>query len=171
MKKLKKWLEECIYNDSNQANIKEKAVIYCTERKNRKNKKNIDVLVNYCSDKNLGIIKIYNIVSRYRIDSKKSLFNILSFINTQKERTHIVCNNYYDIFQDDEDLQILEPLITTGKITIHAIKQNFIIDKNNYSAEMIKCINDMFLTQYCYINTLLHNIIDAKNHKKSISKS
>lgn len=39
MKKLKKWLEECIYNDSNQANIKEKAVIYCTERKNKKIKK------------------------------------------------------------------------------------------------------------------------------------
>ena len=100
-----------------------------------------------------------------------NLFGLIDGKNSQKDRIHIVCNDFYDIFQDIGDLQILEPFITMGKITIHIIKQNFIIDKNSYNADMIKRVNIMFLTRYCYISTLSHNIRVAKNHKKSISKS
>ena len=121
--KLKKWLIDWIDNDSNQAKTKEKAVIYYKERKNRND---IDFLINYCSDKNLKVIEVYSIATCSKKGSKKSLFDMLSFINTQKDRIHIVCNDFYNIFQDVGDLQILEPFITMGKITIHIIKQNFI---------------------------------------------
>ena len=166
--KLNKWLIDWIDNDSNQAKTEEKAVIYYKERKNRND---IDFLINYCSDKNLKVIEVYSIATCSKKGSKKSLFDMLSFINSQKDRIHIVCNDFYNIFQDVGDLQILEPFITMGKITIHIIKQNFIIDKNSYNADMIKRVNIMFLTRYCYISTLSHNIRVAKNHKKSISKS
>lgn len=166
--KTKKWLEEWIDNDSNQANVKEKAIIYYRARRNVNT---VDRLVNYCSDKNFKIIEIYKILACIKRGSKKFLFNMLAFINTQKGRIHIVCDDFYDIFQDIGDLQILEPFITMGKITIHIIKQNFIIDKNSYNADMIKRINIMLLTRYCYISTLSHNIKVAKNRKKSIGKS
>ena len=166
--KAKNWLEKWIDNDSNQAKTKEKTVIYYKERKNRNY---IDVLINYCSDKNLKVVEVYSIATCSKKGSKKSLFDMLSFINSQKDRIHIVCNDFYDIFQDIGDLQILEPFITMGKITIHIIKQNFIIDKNSYNADIIKRDNIMLLTRYSYISTLSHNIRVAKNHKKSISKS
>lgn len=118
-----------------------------------------------------GQHEVYSIATCSKKGSKKSLFDMLSFINTQKGRIHIVCKDFYDIFQDAGDLQILEPLITMGKITIHILKQNFIIDKNSYNADMIKRINIMLLTRYCYISTLSHNIKVAKNRKKSIGKS
>lgn len=162
--KTKKWLD----NDSNQANVKEKAVIYYRERKNRNI---IDRLVNYCSDKNFKVIETYNIANCSKKCSKKTLFDMLSFINTQKDRIHIVCNDFDDIFQDAGYLQILELLITMGKITIHIFKQNFIIDKNSYNTAMMNRINIMLFARYCYIYKLLHNNRVAKNHKKSISKS
>ena len=168
--KTKKWLEEWIDNDSNQANVKEKAIIYYTA-KNNVNDNMVDCLINYCSDKNLEIINTYKNDDCTKRGSKKFLFNMLTFIKSQKGRIHIVCKDFYDIFQDAGDLQILEPLITMGKITIHILKQNFIIDKVSYDEHMIKRINIMLLTRYCYISTLSHNIRVAKNHKKSISKS
>lgn len=143
---------------------KEKAIIYYTSKNNVNNME--DCLINYCSDKHLEVIYIYEIVAHTKRGSKKILSDILAFIMSITDRIHIVCNDFYDIFQDVGDLQILEPLITTGKITIHILKQNFIIDKNSYDADMVNRINIMLLTRYCYINTLSHNIKAAKNHKK-----
>ena len=164
--KTKKWLEEWIDNDSNQANVKEKAIIYYTA-KNNVNDNMVDCLINYCSDKNLKVIEVYSIATCSKKGSKKSLFDMLSFIDTQKDRIHMVCNDFYNIFQDVGDLQILEPFITMGKITIHILKQNFIIDKVSYDEHMIKRVNIMFLTRYCYISTLSHNIRVAKITKKA----
>ena len=90
---------------------------------------------------------------------------MLSFINTQKDRIHVVCNDFYEIFYDNEDLQILEPLIIAGKITIHIIKENLVIDKNSYDAKMKLLIS--FMKSF----SLSYKIRAAKNHKKSISKS
>ncbi len=164
--KLKKWLIDWIDNDSNQAKTKEKAVIYYKERKNRND---IDFLINYCSDKNLKVIEVYSIATCSKKGSKKSLFDMLSFINSQKDRIHIVCNDFYDIFQDIGDLQILEPFITMGKITIHIIKQNFIIDKDDYNGAMIKFINLMLIVKHCSICTLSNNIKVAQSHIKQSS--
>ena len=58
--KAKNWLEKWIDNDSNQAKTKEKTVIYYKERKNRNY---IDVLINYCSDKNLKVVEVYSIAT------------------------------------------------------------------------------------------------------------
>lgn len=165
--KTEKWHEEWTDNASNQANTKEKAVIYYGKRKN---KNVIDRVVNYCSDKNFKVIETYNTASCSKNDSKKLLFNMLSLINAQNDRIHVVCYYFYEIFYDDEVLQILEPLIIAGKITIHILKQNFIIDKNSYNAEMINLINNMlFVTNYR--NTLSYQIRVAKNYKKNIGKS
>ena len=158
--KTKKWLD----NDSNQAKTKEKAVIYYVARKNV-SQNIIDVLVNYCSDKSLKIIKVYNIAVCSKRGLKKSLLNMLSFINTQKDRIHIVCNDFYDIFQDVGDLQILEPPITMGKIIIHILKQNFIIDKNSYNTEMRVRIYFIILSPLLSCSYYLRQI--AKNRKKA----
>ncbi|MBQ7632663.1 MAG: recombinase family protein [Alphaproteobacteria bacterium] len=163
MKNVENWLEEWIDNDSNQAKTKERAVIYYVARKSV-SKNIIDVLVNYCSDKSLKIIKVYNLAVCSKRGLKKSLFNMLSFINTQKGRIHVVCNDFYDIFQDVRDLQTLEPYITMGKLIIHILKQDFIIDKNNYNTEMRVRINAMFLMKYYYINSLSRNIKASQQH-------
>lgn len=168
MKNVENWLEEWIDNDSNQAKTKERAVIYYVARKSV-SKNIIDVLVNYCSDKSLKIIKVYNIAVCSKRGLKKSLLNMLSFINTQKNRIHVVCYDFDDIFQDAGDLEILEPLITMGKITIHILKQNFIIDKNSYNTEMRVRIYFIMLSPLLSCSYYLRRI--AKNRKKSISKS
>ena len=164
--KTKKWLEEWIDNDSNQANVKEKAIIYYRARRNVNT---VDRLVNYCSDKNFKIIEVYKILACIKRGSKKFLFNMLAFINTQKGRIHIVCDDFYDIFQDEKDLPILESLITTGKIAIHILKQNFIIDKDDYNGAMIKFINLMLIVKHCSICTLSNNIKVAQSHIKQSS--
>ena len=161
--KTKKWLEEWIDNDSNQANVKEKAIIYYTA-KNNVNDNMVDCLINYCSDKNLEIINTYKNDDCTKRGSKKFLFDMLTFIKSQKGRIHIVCKDFYDIFQDAGDLQILEPLITIGRITIHILKQNFIIDKVSYDEHMIARINAMFLMKYYYINSLSRNIKASQQH-------
>lgn len=159
--KTKKWLEEWIDNDSNQANVKEKAVIYYTARRNVNT---VDRLINYCSDKNLEIINTYKNESYTKRGSKKFLLDMLTFINTQNDRINIVCKDFYDIFQDAGDLQILEPLITIGRITIHILEQNLLIDKVSYDEQMIARINAMFLMKYCYINSLSRNIKASQQH-------
>lgn len=161
MENVKNWLEEWIYDDSNQANVKEKAVIYYRKRKNRNN---IDVLVNYCSDKNLKVIETYNVNSCYKKGSLKHLCDLLHLLSKQKDKIHVVCNDFYDIFQDDGDLQIFETLINREMITIHILKQNFIIDKNSYNPEMKVYFNLMLLKKCCYISTLSHNIRVAQQH-------
>lgn len=159
--KTKNWLNEWINNDSNQANVKEKAVIYYTARKNVNT---VDRLINYCSDKNFEIIHIYKNESYTKRGSKKFLLDMLTFINTQIDRINIVCNDFYDIFQDETDLPILEPLITMGRIRIHIINQNYIIDKVTYNAQMIAHICVMSLSHNYYINNLSHNIKTAQQH-------
>ena len=89
---------------------------------------------------------------------------MLTFINTQNDRINIVCNDFYDIFQDETDLPILEPLITMGRIRIHIINQNYIIDKVTYNAQMIAHICVMSLSHNYYINNLSHNIKTAQQH-------
>ena len=131
--KTKEWLEEWIDNDSNQATTKEKAVIFCVKAKYVNI---VNSLLRYCSDKKFEIIDTCMLMSSTTDGSKKFLFNVLKSIKKQKGKIHIVCNDFYDIFHDIEDLQILEPLIKKDKITIHILKQNFIIDKVSYNASL-----------------------------------
>ena len=161
--KTRKWIN----NYSNQTN-KGKAIIYYTKRKNVK-KNLVDSLINYCCDKNLEIINTYKNETCTKRGAKKILFDMLTFIKPQKDRIHIVCNDFYDIFQDVGDLSILEPLITIGKIIIHILEQNFIIGRDNYNTEMIVRIYFIMLSPLLSCSYYLKRI--AKNRKKSIGKS
>ena len=120
--KTKEWLEEWIDNDSNQATTKEKAVIFCVKAKYVNI---VNSLLRYCSDKKFEIIDTCMLMSSTTEGSKKFLFNVLKSIKKQKGKIHIVCNDFYDIFHDIEDLQILEPLIK--KIRLQYIFLNKIL--------------------------------------------
>ena len=159
--KTKEWLEEWIDNDSNQATTKEKAVIFCVKAKYVNI---VNALLSYCRDKKFEIIDTCMLMSSTTKGSKKFLFNVLESIKKQKGKIHIVCNDFYDIFHDIEDLQILEPLIKKDKISIHILKQNFIIDKVSYNAQMITRIYCMLLAHNFYIDSLSRNIKASQQH-------
>lgn len=120
-KEIKEWLEEWS-NNPNQTNIKEKAIIFCSA--NRKERKNIvDTLINYCSNKNLEIIKIYSCSQR---DTNKNIDDMYTFVREQTGRVHIVTK-----FLSFKLEYLFKDFVTCGKIVIHSYKQSLIIDKSN----------------------------------------
>ena len=101
---------------------REKAVIFCSAK--RKASKNIiDNLINYCSDKNLEVIKIYLCTPK---DAKKNINDMLAFIREQTGKIHIVTKSIYFNFWN-----LFEHLVIGGKVTIHSYKEALIIDKSN----------------------------------------
>ena len=138
--KTKEWLDEWINNDSNQVNVKEKAIIFCSA--NRKERKNIvGTLINYCSNKNLEIIKIYSCTRR---DTNKNIDDMYTFVREQNGRVHIVTKflsfNLEYLFKD---------FVIGGKIVIHSYEQSLIVDKSHGCLMMLSAspLLDMYLNK------------------------
>ena len=160
--------------DDNKENFgpsREKAIIFCsTVRKESKN--TIDNLINYCSDKNLEVIKIYSCTPK---NANTNINDMLTFVREQTGKIHIVTKSLYFNFCD-----LFTPLVKNGKVTIHSYNESLIIDKNHSCLMMILnwyCIpwhyNNIKKAQICYLKQgyLMHlapigyrNVRDTFDH-------
>ncbi len=154
---------------------REKAVIFCSVK--RKASKNIiDNLINYCSDKNLEVIKIYLCTPR---DAKKNANDMLAFVREQTGKIHIVTKFLYFNL-----MYLFKNLVIGGKVTIHSYEEALIIDKRNSYLMMtsnVYCIqwynNNIKKAQIYYVKQgyLMHlapigykNTRDASGHSNVV---
>lgn len=166
--KTKKSLEEWTDNDTNQAKVKEKAVIFYSARKKTDTAdKIIDNLVNYCNINNLEIINTFNVISSTTKGFKKNLYEMINFVREKKNKIHVVCDIIDDICMDFEDLSVLLSLIKDKKIVIHLLKEKLILDKNSLNGEMLTYMNLTIMSRKTYINSLSYKIKRAKSLAKS----
>lgn len=117
-------MKNIIFDDDkeNLGSNREKAVIFCSAKR-KASKNTIDNLINYCSDKNLEVIKIYLCTPR---DANKNIDDMLAFIREQTGKIHIVTKFLYFNL-----MYLFEHLVIGGKVTIHSYEKSQIIDKSN----------------------------------------
>lgn len=113
----------------------------------------IDNLVNYCSDKNLSIIKEYSICAR-----RKSTYHIKSLYEDVKalpnKHINIVAFNVRDLLPDKEMLELFGNLVKTGNVSLHFYKENLIYDSQTPTSEFVRLNAAVLLAQY-------HNNIES----------
>lgn len=133
-------MKNIIFDDDkeNLGSNRGKAVIFCSVKR-KASKNTIDNLINYCSDKNLEVIKIYLCTPR---DANKNIDDMLAFIREQTGKIHIVTKFLYFNL-----MYLFEHLVIGGKVTIHSYKEALIIDKSN--SYYISILNGCCVQWHC----------------------
>lgn len=134
----------------------EKAVIYCATEKCPHI---FDNTIDYCNNENFNIINSYILNTDIKKYAKRSVQDMLKFINKQKGKNHIICDDFEDILPDFSMFYKLIDYIKQDKIELHSLKLSLICNKNNIFSGMGKIvfaeflrrqINKRYLRQHIY---------------------
>ena len=120
----------------------EKAIIYCAIEKCPHI---FDKTIEYCNNKNFDIINSYILNTDIKKYSKKSVRDMLKFIKKQKDKIHIICDEFEDVLPDFSMFYKLIDYIKQDKIELHSQKHSLICNKDNLFLGMGKIVFAKFL--------------------------
>lgn len=129
-----------------------KAIIFAREEYS-----NIDILVNYCSNKKLSIIKEYSIYAKH--NDTHYIKNLYKEIKTIPDKhINIVAYSIEDFLPNIETLELFANLVKKGKVSLHFCKENLIYDSQTPASEIYRLNISILAYQY-------HNIQDIPKDK------
>ncbi len=111
-------------------------------------------IYDYCNKHSLSIIKEYEITESTTRGDRKKYNDMLDFIRTRKRKTAIVVNCVDRLQRSDEDNPALNKLRKEGKIVLHFMKENIILDEDSP-------VHDIFAWKM--------NVLMAGNYTDSLS--
>lgn len=97
----------------------------------------MDTITDYCKNKNLKIIKEFNISESSTKGERTQYFEMLDFVQSQKNKTAIVVNFVDRLQRNPDDTGLLNSLRREDKIEIHFIKENLILHKDSSGMDLI----------------------------------
>ncbi len=120
----------------------EKAIIYCAIEKCPHI---FDSTIDYCNNENFNIVNSYILNTDIKKYAKRSVQDMLKFINKQKGKIHIICNDFEDILPEFSVFYRLIDYIKKDKIELHSLKFSLICNKDNLFLGMGKIVFAKFL--------------------------
>lgn len=122
----------------------EKAVIYCATEKCPHI---FDNTIDYCNNENFNIINSYILNTDIKKYAKKSVQDMFKFINKQKSKIHIICDDYEDILPDFSAFYKLIDYIKQDKVELHSLQLSLICNKDNLLSGTGKIVFAEFLNR------------------------
>lgn len=124
-----------------------------------------DRLLEYCKRKNLQIIKSFSIVESSTKGDRKEFQEVIEFIKQQKQEIALVAEAVDRLQRSFKEVPILEELRMAGKLSIHFIRENNILDKKSNSAQLMAY--QMFvLMATAYANSISDNVKRGFDEKR-----
>lgn len=90
-----------------------------------------ELIYDYCMEKNLKIIKEFEITESTTRGDRVKYNEMLDFIRSRNKKTAIVVNCVDRLQRSDEDNPALNKLRREGKIEIHFMKEHIILDETS----------------------------------------
>ena len=113
-----------------------------------------ELIYNYCAQHHLKIIKEFEITESTTRGDRVKYNEMLDFIRARKKKTAIVVNCVDRLQRSDEDNPALNKLRKDGKIVLHFMKENIILDEDSP-------VHDIFAWKM--------NVLMAGNYTDSLS--
>ena len=113
-----------------------------------------ELIKEYCFKKGLKIIKEFEITESSTRGDRIKYNEMLDFIRTRKKKTAIVVNCVDRLQRSDEDNPALNKLRKEGKIELHFMKENIVLDETSP-------VHDIFAWKM--------NVLMAGNYTDSLS--
>ena len=109
----------------------------------------LKLLQEYCSRKNLKVIKSFRIIESSTKGERKEFKEMLNYINTQKEPIALVCHKVDRLQRSFNEYHLLNEPLQKGKLELHFTNDNTVINKNASSqAKMMWNMNIVMAQSY-----------------------
>ena len=94
-------------------------------------------LKQYCKTKNLEILKEFQIVESSYHSERPQFQNMINFIKQQKETMALVCDKVDRLQRSFREVPILESLRKSGKLVLHFVSENQILDAQANNSQIM----------------------------------
>ncbi|MBE9602657.1 recombinase family protein [Pedobacter sp. MC2016-24] len=121
-------------------------------------------LENYCSRRNLEILKTFEIVESSTNGDRDQFMGMLQFVTSQKETIAIVADKVDRVQRSFKEYPMLDSLIQKGKIELHFNTENYVIHKDSVSQERLMWSMGVVMAQ-SYVDCLKDNVKRSIDHK------
>ena len=123
-----------------------------------------DKLEEYCKNKNLKVLKIYEVPESSTTGKRKLFYEMLDFVRAQKHKTAIVSHCIDRLQRTYKEYNELDTLRTEGRIELHFYKENLIIHKDSPSSDIFRW-DFGILGAKMYVGALRDNVKRSQLYK------
>ena len=124
----------------------------------------------YCNRKKFEVIREIKLVESSTRGEREQFYEMIDFIRKQREPIALICDAVDRLQRSFKEVPILEELRTAGKLTIHFIRENNILDKKSNSAQLMAY--QMFvLMATAYANSISDNVKRGFSEKRRNGES
>ena len=119
-----------------------KAVIFArVSSKEQEDNNSLDAQVykmkEYCTRKGFEIIKEIRLVESSNRGEREQFYEMIEFIRKQKESVALICDAVDRLQRSFKEVPILEELRVAGRLTLHFLRENQILDRKANSAQLM----------------------------------
>ncbi|MBL0725524.1 MAG: recombinase family protein [Alphaproteobacteria bacterium] len=118
-------------------------------------------LQEYCKRKEFDVVKEFQLVESSTTEDRKCFIKMTDFINQQEGKVDLICDAVDRLQRNFKEVPILEELRIKGKLTLHFLRENQVLDKKANSAQL------MAYQMFVMISTVYANSI-SDNVKRAI---
>ena len=125
-----------------------------------------EILRNYCTKKDLDVLKIYQLVESSTKSERKKFEEVLQYINSLPYKVALVADTIDRVQRGFKESVELDELRKADKIEIHFVRENLIIHKESNSADIARWDLGVF-TSKTYVGNLRDNVKRSINYNTS----
>ena len=114
-------------------------------------------LHDYCERKNLDIIQEFSIVESSTRGERPEFQKLISFIKKQPNKIALVCDKVDRLQRSFREVPILEKLRKSGKLVLHFISDNQVLDANANNSQLMAYHIFVMLAEN-YTNCISNNV-------------
>jgi site-specific DNA recombinase len=124
----------------------------------------------YCAKKSFEIIKQIKLVESSTRGEREQFYEMIDFIKKQKEPIALVVDAVDRLQRSFKEVPILEELRVAGRLTLHFLRENQILDKKANSAQLMAY--QMFVMMAAsFANSISDNVKRGFNEKRRNGES
>ena len=110
----------------------------------------------YCKQNNLEVVQEFQLIESSTIGDRKQFHYIVDFIKKQKTKIVLVCDSVDRLQRSFREIPILEKLRITGKLSIHFLRENQVLDTECNSAQLMTYQMFVMMAK-AYTNSIVGN--------------
>ena len=124
----------------------------------------------YCVKKNYEVIKAIKLVESSTRGEREQFYEMIEFIKKQKEPVALIYDAVDRLQRSFKEVPILEELRVNGKLTIHFLRENQVLDTKSNSAQLMAYQMFNFMASN-YTNSIGDNVKRGFSEKRRNGES
>jgi DNA invertase Pin-like site-specific DNA recombinase len=110
----------------------------------------------YCKQNNLEVVQEFQLIESSTICDRRQFHYMLNFIKKQKTKIVLVCDSVDRLQRSFREVPVLEKLRITGKLSIHFLRENQVLD-TEYSSAQLTTYQMFVMMAKAYTNSIIEN--------------